>query len=119
MNNSRFINHLQNISNDRFATDHLSDGDYRAFLATLLACFGHTPAPNTWYLVGTAGCHLCDEACLLIHTALPHQPLINLDLVDAPPLVLDALGRRIPVLLTPSRLLCCPFGIMDIVQLLS
>lgn len=119
IDNPSFINHLQNLSHDRFALSRLPAPDYTAFYYALLADFGCTPAPDTWYLIGTDGCHLCDDVSTLIHKNFPHQPLTLLDLADGADVLIDTLGRCIPVLCTPHRLLCYPFGILDIVQLLN
>lgn len=76
---------------------------------------------KSWYLLGTDGCHLCDHAKALIKTAAQSYPLptvIVLDLADAiDERLVDLLGKHIPILLTKQQMLCYPFGLMDITQL--
>ncbi|STY93169.1 hypothetical protein [Moraxella bovis] len=131
MNNINFIKYLQKLTNDRFGLTCLAHNEYRTFHALLLATFTgldsqqiiHTSNPTTdWYLLGTDGCHLCHTSHALLTQARaihPRMPAIHvLDLADSEELI-DHLGTLIPILITPTRLLCYPFGIMDIVHLLS
>lgn len=83
-------------------------------------------ADNTqsWYLLGTEGCHLCDEVAQFLNMnahRLVLPPILILDIMD----FLDSEKSEfmkqaspfIPILITPSDFLCHPFGIMDILQI--
>lgn len=118
---------LANIISDRHAINRLTPEQYRPLYQAILANFTLTTPPNTasktWYLIGTDGCHLCQHAQDIIKQAFaitPNAPtLIVLDLADGSETLLDILGWHIPIILTPTRLLCYPFGVMDIVALFS
>ena len=121
MNNPIFINQLTDLSKNRFALDTLSNEQFFEFYQTLLSNF-NIHAGNNWYLIGTDGCHLCDVTKSIIEQAscLGSLPILhNLDLAEANDtgLLVDTLGIMIPVILTPSHLLCYPFGVMDVVNL--
>ncbi|MBE9578059.1 MULTISPECIES: glutaredoxin family protein [Moraxella] len=129
MNNINFIKYLQNLTDDRFALTCLDHNEYRTFHTLLLATFAgsdsqliHTSNPATdWYLLGTDGCHLCHASHALLTQAQamnPHMPAIHvLDLAGSEELI-DHLGTLIPILITPTHLLCYPFGVMDVIHLL-
>ncbi|AKG19797.1 hypothetical protein AAX09_06030 [Moraxella bovoculi] len=75
---------------------------------------------NDWYLIGTDGCHLCDEVYALLSQVGRIRPLPfvhRVDVMNADELVIETLGVVIPILVTPARLLCYPFGVMDIMTL--
>lgn len=118
--NVTFIKQLQALSHNRFALNGLSCDEFARFYLAVLAEFGQPPT-NKCYLIGTEGCHLCDELWQLIKTTRPH--LINgldidyLELTDASSVLIDNLGVLIPIFLSPQKLLCYPFGMMDIMQL--
>lgn len=121
MNNPIFINQLTDLSKNRFALDTLSNEQFFEFYQTLLSNF-KIRAGNNWYLIGTDGCHLCDVTKSIVEQAscLGSLPILHyLDLAEAndASLLVDSLGVMIPVILTPSRLLCYPFGVMDVVNL--
>lgn len=128
--NNNFIKYLQNLTNDRFTLADLDHDEYSTFYALLLATFTglgsqqiiHTSNPATdWYLLGTDGCHLCHASHTLltqVQAMYPYTPTVHvLDLADSEKLI-DHLGTLIPILITPTRLLCYPFVIMDIIYLL-
>ena len=71
-------------------------------------------------LLGTQGCHLCDEAELLLHKAASARRIewqyVDIALDDD---LVSAYGERIPVLRTDDgRELGWPFSLLDILQLL-
>ncbi|MDO4895738.1 MAG: hypothetical protein Q3971_00125 [Moraxella sp.] len=112
--NAMFIKYLQDLSQNRFALNTLNDDTYRAFLRTLLAQFGQHNSQR-WYLIGTDGCHLCDDTARLMHRL--GVDFIRLELTDTHDDIIDTLGMMIPILLTPTKMLCAPFGVMDIMAL--
>ncbi|VEG13628.1 Uncharacterised protein [Moraxella cuniculi] len=98
--------------------------DGTQIIAEILACFTTTHAAKTWYLLGTDGCHLCQIATQTVNQALSiitNPPtLATLDLSDSSDLLLvDMLGSSIPILIANNRLLCYPFGLMDITQIIN
>lgn len=130
MNNINFIKHLQKLTNDRFALTCLDHDEYRTFHALLLATFTdldsqqiiHSSNPTAdWYLLGTDGCHLCHASHALltqVRVIYPHMPTVYvLELTGSDELI-DHLGMLIPILITPTCLLCYPFGVMDVIHLL-
>ncbi|MFB6349319.1 hypothetical protein ACFBZI_07790 [Moraxella sp. ZJ142] len=120
---------LKTLKTNRHA---LSQTDNTALIAKILSSFYRQPIddqsvgandPNTWYLIGTDGCHLCDKSHAVIKQAFAttsNAPTLQLlDLANASDeQLIDALGVLIPVLITKTRLLCYPFGVMDILSLL-
>lgn len=119
MNNPIFINQLTDLSKNRFALDTLSNEQSFEFYQTLLSNF-NINLGNDWYLIGTDGCHLCDEVYALLSQVGRIRPLPfvhRVDVMNADELVIETLGVVIPILVTPARLLCYPFGVMDIMTL--
>lgn len=115
-----FTNQLHALKHDRFALQSLNQAEYDQFYTTLLANFAKLPDETTWYLIGTDGCHLCTQSMDMIksiHLQNHHINVIELDIMDGTELVLNALGASIPVLVTPKKLLCYPFGVLDILAL--
>ena len=103
--------------NDRFALSGLAPDEFGRFYYKLIGAFGYTA--STWYLIGTDSCHLCEQAQGVLHQACPDTPITILDLVNAPDDIICALGRHIPILLTPHVIRAYPFGIMDVMALVQ
>lgn len=117
-------------------TQQIDPATLSAIKTAILAQFAQTATddnPNSsptrlpshqqdWYLLGTDGCHLCHQAGQMIEQAFAISPtpprLLYLDLADGGELLIDLLGWHIPLVLTPSRLLGYPFGVMDLVAIL-
>lgn len=116
MDNALFITHLTALRQDRFALNALPTQSYHAFLSTLLAHLSHDDI-NTWYLLGTDGCHLCDDTAMLMQRL--NIDYVFVDIADADELIIDSLGQMIPIVLTAQGVLCYPFGIMDLMTLSS
>lgn len=117
MINDTFFTKLTWLNTNRFALDGLSDQEFNHIYHTLLSHFAIKSTPNTWYLIGTDGCHLCHHALDVLHVAQTTQKfaLHQLDLIDSTDdRLIDLLGDKIPILLTPKRLLCYPFGLLDV-----
>ena len=121
MTNDALVSQLTQLSANRFALNDLSQNEFSNIYQALLGCFddfnGQAQNPNAWYLIGTEGCHLCDKAWGILQTAQTSRPFVlyQLDLADShDERLIDVLGDKIPVLLTPHRLLCYPFGLLDV-----
>lgn len=115
-----FTNQLHALKNDRFALQSLSQPEFDQFYRELLASFSKTPDGKTWYLIGTDGCHLCEQSMAMIKTVNlqnHHAKIVTLDIIESTDEIINALGASIPVLVTPKKLLCYPFGVMDILAL--
>ena len=74
-----------------------------------------------WWLLGTAGCHLCDIAEQIIRQFQAVQPITyqNVDIADFDEPLMMTFATTIPVILTPSQRLDYPFSVMDLQQLLT
>lgn len=115
-----FISHLNALKNDRFALQSLTELEFCGFYAELLVNFSKLPDGKTWYLIGTDGCHLCEQSINMLKRLNMQSNNINieiLDIIDGSDEVVEALGVSIPVLLTPKSVLCYPFGVMDVMAL--
>lgn len=119
--------HLSNLKNNRHALTSLSQAEYSSLRTELLDClqvshnYDHDGA---WYLLGTDGCHLCQDAYTWLTFALKTQSnaptLTRLEIMNTKDItLLDQLGRYLPILITPNKLLCYPFSVMDVTQLLN
>jgi len=65
-------------------------------------------------LFGTLGCHLCDDAFMLVKEGLPSE--INIKKVDIinDPKLLESMSKRIPVLMIGTVELEWPFHLADV-----
>lgn len=123
MNNHIFIKYLDDLSKNRFALNHLQSSEFYQFYQQVLQQFPTQPNPDDWCLIDTDGCHLCDHAKDIIaqaslQTTLPKLQQLDLaDIKDGNSPLIDTFGMMIPILLTPTRLLCYPFGVMDVLAL--
>lgn len=74
-----------------------------------------------WWLLGTSGCHLCDEAENILMRLQAVQPLNyqNVDIADFDETLMLSFATSIPVLLTVNKRLDWPFSVLDLQQLLS
>lgn len=109
---------LQKLYNNRFALDEVSADEFARFRAEISTMLG-VDDPKVWVLLGTDGCHLCDDAEKTIQQACAYRAdkpsVVKRDIVDTPILV-DTLGKMIPIVIMPHRFLAYPFGLMDLVQ---
>ncbi|WP_227431199.1 glutaredoxin family protein [Psychrobacter sp. I-STPA6b] len=73
-----------------------------------------------WYLLGTLGCHLCDDAENLLRLFCGTYAITYkvLDIADLDEDLMMQFAEKIPVLLTPSARLDYPFTLPDMQQLL-
>lgn len=78
------------------------------------------PPQGVWWLFGTEGCHLCDEAYRLIqiaNRAYLVPPVVRQDIMTLPNDLMKALALRIPVLVSQKGELYWRFGLADVVAL--
>ena len=74
-----------------------------------------------WWLLGTSGCHLCDQAqeMLRLFSGIYSIQYQVIDIADFDETLMMQFADKIPVLLTPSSAICYPFTLADLQQLLS
>ena len=75
---------------------------------------------HTIELLGTEGCHLCEEAQLILHDVV-RQTGVAVQLVDIAEqsnseVLIERYGLRIPVLRSQQRELDWPFGVEQVLQ---
>lgn len=77
-----------------------------------------------WRLLGTDGCHLCDEMDAFLQQQAVRfdlPPIVRLEILDFlskdDKKIFEQLSHFIPILITPHDFLCYPFGVMDILTL--
>ena len=73
-------------------------------------------AENTWFLLGTVGCHLCDEAenTLRLFSGVVPITLQKVDIADFDEALMNQFATIIPVVLTPTQQLNYPFSVADL-----
>ncbi len=64
-------------------------------------------------LFTTLGCHLCEQAEVLLRQAAPFATVEKVDIAEDDELI-ARYGERIPVLRFQGRELAWPFGLLDI-----
>lgn len=71
-----------------------------------------------WYLYGTVGCHLCENAknILIQAQSVTDFDWAYVDIADFDNPLTHKWANKIPVLVTPKRTLFYPFSIMDILD---
>ncbi len=72
-------------------------------------------ASNTFILLGTSGCHLCEKAEKLLHQISTNVTLRKVDIAEQVEFY-DSYALKIPVLYHPAsdRSLCWPFETNDV-----
>lgn len=75
---------------------------------------------NTWLLYGTLGCHLCENAETLLQQAqmVADFSYQKVDIADLPENEMLPLADKIPVLVTPNKIVYYPFSVLDILALI-
>ena len=75
-------------------------------------------AEITWFLLGTVGCHLCDEAENMLRLFCSVNPISieKVDIADFDEAFMMQFATIIPVVLTPSQQLNYPFSLPDLQQ---
>lgn len=91
----------------------------RARITEHIPIFNDPKHRDTWWLLGTSGCHLCTDAEQLMMCFQAVYPIVykHVDIADFDETFMMAFATTIPVLLTPSKRLDYPFSVMDLQQL--
>lgn len=71
---------------------------------------------DTWLLLGTMGCHLCDEAegMLRLFCGVTPVDVQKVDIADLDNTLMMQFATLIPVILTKDHQLSYPFSIVDL-----
>ena len=69
-------------------------------------------AEKTWFLLGTVGCHLCDEAenTLRLFSSVTATAIEKVDIADFDEDFMMQFATIIPVVLTPTQQINYPFS---------
>lgn len=99
------------------------DNDIKALRERMIAAnpnLGDAENLDTWWLLGTSGCHLCDIATQLLTQFQSVQPIAykQVDIANFDESMMMEFATTIPVILTPSKRLNYPFSVMDLQRLL-
>ena len=73
-------------------------------------------AEKTWFLLGTMGCHLCDEVeeMLRLFCGVTPVDVQKVDIADLDNSLMMQFATLIPVILTKDHQLSYPFSIVDL-----
>ena len=88
-------------------------------LRVLLAAQCPPLSMDTWWLLGTSHCHLCEQAETLIQQLQTVTPVCyqTLDIATLTEDVMTQFATSIPIILTPTSRLDYPFSVLDLQQL--
>lgn len=90
--------------------------------ATISAQLPSIDSPNkeSWWLLGTTGCHLCDVAEQLLNDFQKVYLIdyIKVDIADFDEELIMQFATQIPVILTKNSRLDFPFSVLDLQWLL-
>ncbi|MDO5651666.1 MAG: glutaredoxin family protein [Moraxella sp.] len=114
---------LQQLTHNRFALTNLGANFWavRDYLARHYQSQDHAPtlAVDKLWLIGTVGCHLCEDVQVMLERlhATQNLPAVQvLEVLDFDDEIAQILAPLIPVLIFDVALLTYPFGLMDILQ---
>ena len=73
-------------------------------------------AEKTWFLLGTVGCHLCDEAenTLRLFSSVTATAIEKVDIADFDEDFMMQFATIIPAVLTPTQQINYPFSVVDL-----
>ncbi len=73
-------------------------------------------AEKTWFLLGTMGCHLCDEAenTLRLFSGVTATAIEKVDIANFEEEFMMQFATVIPVVLTPTQQINYPFSVADL-----
>lgn len=73
-------------------------------------------AEKTWFLLGTEGCHLCDEAenTFRLFSSVCPVSITKVDIADFSEDFMMQFATIIPVIVTPTKQLNYPFSVADL-----
>lgn len=71
---------------------------------------------KTWFLLGTVGCHLCNEAenMLKLFSSVTATAVEKVDIADFDEDFMMQFATIIPVVLTPTQQINYPFSVVDL-----
>ncbi len=75
---------------------------------------------DTWWLIATDGCHLCDEVlahCQMAAMTVDIPKITVIDVMDFDESVIESLAIHIPILISFDKMLVYPFGVLDVISL--
>lgn len=77
------------------------------------------PDDADWWLLGTSGCHLCDQAEMLIKKLQTVTPVSYqlVDIINLDDELMTKFANQIPVIITANSQLNYPFSILDLQRL--
>lgn len=81
----------------------------------------HPNLSNEWLLLGTDGCHLCEQVknnLKIVQKSYTIPPIIHMDVMDLDENLLALTAVHIPILITDKTIANYPFGVMDIVGMI-
>lgn len=92
----------------------------RADIINAIPSLAQTEHYSQWWLLGTAGCHLCTTAQNLMSRLQAVEPVtfIDVDISDFDESLMMVFATAIPVLLTKDQRLNYPFSVLDLQLLL-
>lgn len=92
----------------------------RAQIACASAQYDTPKYHNAWWLLGTSGCHLCDDAAQILAQLSAVYPVNyqSVDIADFDEALMMQFATHIPVILTTSQRLDYPFTVLDLQGLL-
>lgn len=73
---------------------------------------------KAWWLLGTAGCHLCDEAgnTLRLFSSVNPVSVQKVDITELDEALMNEFATLIPVILTPTQQINYPFSVADLMN---
>ncbi len=111
-----------NSANDfeKISTDNSTD-KLRAQIIASIPSLNTAGNPDTWWLLGTTGCHLCRLAEEVLSQFQAVQPITYqyIDIADFDESLMMRFATTIPVIMTPTQRLNYPFSVLDLQQLLA
>ena len=116
----------KNSSTDMSPNLNTDNGDkcyiesLRADIINALPDFDSDKYNYDWLLLGTSGCHLCDQAEEILRNLQAVYPISYqlVDIAEFDESLMMTFATTIPVLITQNRRLNYPFSVMDLQQLI-
>lgn len=118
------LTHTVNNPNDHAEseTDHpISIQALRQQIIATIPSLNHPENRDTWWLLGTTGCHLCGVAEDILSQWQAVQPITyqHIDIADFDEPLMMRFATTIPVIMTPTQRLDYPFSVLDLQQLVA
>lgn len=110
-----------NLATKNLATPDIETTDVTQIRDLIQQQLSATKNLNTeaWWLLGTVGCHLCDDAenTLRLFSGVVPITFQKVDIADFDETLMNQFATTIPVILTPNQQLNYPFSIVDLMAL--